>query len=275
MKMIDPHLHVDTISCNLLYDMATAGITTVVTHHAYPCNYTGTYPKLWNEPITSQTIIGHWERLMNFESWRVGLELIDTYVAIALNNFVVPPDYEKVLEALPKYLERERVVGFGELSLEPSSPTCPDMGKQEEILRIQVRIAKQYDKAMSIHIPMAEKEKWTGKIFDIITEEDVDRSKVVVEHADGTVAKIISEFGCYAGIAVQPPRKVSPADAAKIAADCRRDRVLINSDCSFLYSDPLSVPKTALEMRRLGLGEDEIKTIVFDNPCRVYKLGQR
>ncbi len=138
-----------------------------------------------------------------------------------------------------------------------------------------MRIAKQYDKAMSIHIPMAEKEKWTGKIFDIITEEDADRSRVVVEHADGTVAKIISEFGCYAGIAVQPPRKVSPADAAKIAADCRRDRVLINSDCSFLYSDPLSVPKTALEMRRLGLGEDEIKTIVFDNPCRVYKLGQR
>ena len=58
-----------------------------------------------------------------------------------------------------------------------------------------MRIAKQYDKAMSIHIPMAEKEKWTRKIFDIITEEDVDRSRVVVEHADDTVAKIISEFG--------------------------------------------------------------------------------
>ena len=272
MEMIDPHLHIQTVSCEELYSMATAGITAVVTQSAYPCNSVGTNPQLWVEPITSQTIISHWKQLIKFETWRTRLELIDSYVAISLNAFSVPPDYEKVLEALPQYLKEDKVVALGETCLDPTSKTCPDVGKQEEILRAQLRMANKYNKAICIHTPFTEKEKWVRRLFDIISEEDIDRSKVVIEHADATVAKIISEFGCNAGISVQPSRNMTPADAARIAVACQRDRVTINSDCSSVYSDPLSVPKTALEMRRLGLNRDEVKEIIFDNPCRIFGI---
>jgi predicted metal-dependent TIM-barrel fold hydrolase len=51
------------------------------------------------------------------------------------------------------------------------------------------------------------------------------------------------------------------------------DRVLINSDTVIrLASDVLGVPKTALEMRRLGFKEEEITKVMYENPKRVFDL---
>jgi len=265
MEIIDPHIHVDLVSLQDLRSMATTGVTACVSHTYYPHV---------NVAITSQTILDFYERLLKFETWRAAQELIDTYAAISLNPVSIPPDYEKVLEAIPKYLKEEKVVAVGEIGLEPGSKTCPDLGTQEEIVNAQLRIAKQYDKPVVFHTPQAEKLKWVRKYFDFITRENVDPAKVVIDHADGTVARAISEFGCVAGITVQPWRNLTPADGAKIASDCPPDKVLIDSDCSPLLSDPLSVPKTVHEMRRLGISGGDIRKIVFENPCRIFNLGR-
>ena len=90
-----------------------------------------------------------------------------------------------------------------------------------------------------------------------------------------TVARTIADFGCTAGITVQPWRNPTPADGAKIVSECPYDKVIVDSDCSPLLSDPLSVPKTVHEMRRLGIGRDDIKKVVFDNPCRIFGLDQK
>jgi len=266
MEMIDAHIHIDSVSYQDLALMATAGVTAVISQ---------TYYAHVNVEITSHTIIDLYQRLLKFETWRTAQELIDTYVAVSLNPVSIPSDYEKVLEVIPRYLEDEGVVAIGEIGLEPGSMTCPDLVKQEEIVRAQLRIAKQYNKPVVFHTPATEKEKWVGKCFHLITQEGVDRAKVVIDHADATVAKMISGFGCIAGVTVQPWRNVTPADGAKIALDCPYDRVLINSDCNPLLSDPLSVPKTAHEMRRLGISKDDIKKIVFDNPCRIFNLDEK
>jgi len=264
MEMIDPHIHADSVSLQDLRSMATTGITAAVSHTYYPHV---------NVAITSQTILDFYERLIRFETWRTAQELIDTYAAVGLNPVSIPPDYEKVLEAIPRYLEEEKVVAIGEIGLEPGSKTCPDLARQEEIVKAQLRIAKQYNKPVVFHTPPTEKEKWVRKYFDFITQENVDHAKVVIDHADATVAKTISDFGCTMGITVQPWRNLTPADGAKIASDCPLDKVLIDSDCSPILSDPLSVPKTAHEMRRLGISKDDIKKIVFENPWRIFNLG--
>ena len=266
MEMIDAHIHVDHVSLKDLELMATAGIIAVVSHTYYPHV---------NVEITSQTIVDFYERLMKFETWRSAQELIDTYAAISLNPVSIPPDYEKVLEAMPRYLEEKNTVAIGEIGLEPGSKTCPDIKVQEEIVRAQLRLANQYDKPVVFHTPITDKEKWVRKYFDLITQEDVDPAKAVIDHADGTVAKTIAEFGSTAGITVQPWRNLSPEDGAKIASTCPHEKVLIDSDCGPLLSDPLSVPKTVHEMRRVGLSKDDIKTIVLDNPYRIFNLGQR
>ena len=265
MEMIDAHIHIDHVSRKDLELIATARVTAVVSHTYYPHV---------NVEITSQTILDLYQRLVKFETWRAAQELIDTYVAVSLNPVSIPPDYERVLEAIPRYLEEEKVVAIGEIGLEPGSKTCPDLARQEEIVKAQLRIAKQYSKPVVFHTPQTEKEKWVRKYFDLLTQENVDHAKVVIDHADATVAKTISDFGCTAGITVQPWRNLTPADGAKIVSECPYDKVIVDSDCSPLLSDPLSVPKTVHEMRRLGLSKDEIKKVVFDNPCRIFNLGE-
>ena len=124
------------------------------------------------------------------------------------------------------------------------------------------------------HTPHSDKETWVEQYLELVAQEKVEPSKVVIDHADASVAKKVFDFGCNLGISVQPWRGLEPKDAAKIVKDCDLNSVLIDSDCSItLPSDPLSVPKTALEMRRIGFSEDDIKQVVFKNPARIFNIS--
>jgi predicted metal-dependent TIM-barrel fold hydrolase len=263
MEIIDPHVHVDHISRRDLGLMAASGVRAVVSHTYYPH---------LNVEIRSQTILDYYERVMKFETWRSDQELIHTYVCISLNPVSIPVDYQKVLEAMPKYLGEKNIVAIGEVGLDPGSKTCPDLAVQEEIVRAQLRLANQYGKPVVFHTPATDKEKWVRKYFDLITQEKVNPAKVVIDHADATVAGMIANLGGTAGISVQPWRNMTPESGAKVASECPYDKVLIDSDCSPLLSDPMSVPKTVHEMRRLGMSKGDINKIVFENPCRIYNL---
>ena len=45
-----------------------------------------------------------------------------------------------------------------------------------------------------------------------------------------------------------------------------RERIWMNSACDWGVSDPLAVPKTALEMRRRGYSAPFIDRLLFENP---------
>ena len=265
MQMIDPHIHIDSRTREDLASMAIAGITAVVTLTYYPH---------LNLPITSQTILDYFERAINFETWRGKQELIDVYVGIAVNPVSIPPDYNEVLKVIPKYIAEKKIVAIGEIGLEPGSQTCPDLACQKDIVMAQLKIAKEHGLPVVFHTPHLDKESWVEQYLDLITQEKVEPSKVVIDHADASVTKKVFDFGCNVGITVQPWRGLGPKDAAMILKDCNLDSVLIDSDCnSTMPSDPLSVPKTALEMKRIGFSEDDIKQVVFENPVRIFNLA--
>lgn len=262
MEMIDPHLHCETLDQNDLELMAISGVRIVVSAVALPDAH---------ENISSQAIFDYCERILNYHTWRMSKFFIDAYVCLGVSMAGVPTDYKNALEKLPNYLNREKVIGIGEIGLEPSSLTCPDLATQEEILRVQLNIAKEFGKPVQIHTPIKEKPKWVNQYLDMIKELKLDPSKVVIEHADSTVVKMINDAGCYAALTVQPWRKLTAADAAKIIETADLNRVLVDSDSNLvLASDPLSVPKTALEMRKLGIKESEIRKVIWDNPRRVF-----
>jgi hypothetical protein len=52
------------------------------------------------------------------------------------------------------------------------------------------------------------------------------------------------------------------------------DKILINSSADWGISDPLSVPKTALEMRSNGFSEKEIDKVLFLNPNNFFKQSK-
>lgn len=264
MRMIDSHIHIDSRPREELAAMAAAGITAVVTFTYYPHI---------NLPITSRTVLDYFDRSLKFETWRGKQELIDVYVGVALNPVNIPPDYEAVLSALPKYIAEEKVVAIGEVGLEPASQTCPDLNRQRDIVKAQLKLAREHGLPIVFHTPNVDKEKWVSECLELIAQEKVEPAKVIIDHANASVVKRIFDFGANPSITVQPWRGLTPQDAAKILKDCDLNRVMIDSDCSSgLLSDALSVPKTVLEMRKAGFSEGDINKVVWENPKRIYGL---
>jgi predicted metal-dependent TIM-barrel fold hydrolase len=69
-------------------------------------------------------------------------------------------------------------------------------------------------------------------------------------------------------------RRITPEDAAKIVSENDMDRILVSSDSRIRHrSDPLSVPRIAVQMRRLGLSDADVKRVLFDNPSKVFNLS--
>ena len=263
MKIIDSHVHLDSTNRDGLEAMALANIRAVV---ADASPVPGLAP-------SSQTAFEFYERTLSFDAARASEFFIDTYVILGINMMFVPTDYEKVLQALPEYLTRDKVVGVGEMGLDPRSPTCSDLGKQEKILRAGLAAARESGKTILLHTPPMDRASWIERYFRLVDEYRIEKNKVVISHADSSIAKMITDFGCIAAITVQPWRNLTAVDAAETMKIVPLDRVLVNSDTVIrLASDVLGVPKTALEMRRLGFKEEEITKVMYENPKRVFDL---
>jgi predicted metal-dependent TIM-barrel fold hydrolase len=263
MQMIDQHLHIDSRSLEELALMSMAGIKAVVSHVYYPHQ---------NVKITSSTYFDYYDRKINWEPARTKKEFIETYLGVGINMVDVPMDWEKVLEALPKYLAEERVVCIGEIGLEPTSETA-DLSLQEEILKEELKIAKVHSIPVNFHTPPTEKEKWVEKYASLIQDAKLDKDKVTIDHANPSMVEFIWEMGFYAGITIQQWRNVTPFDAAEVLAKGENlDRLMLDSDSSPKLSDALSVPKAVHEARKLGVKDEDIKKVVWDNPIRFYNL---
>jgi predicted metal-dependent TIM-barrel fold hydrolase len=263
MQMIDSHTHVESRDREELELMSLAGIKAVVTMVWYPTIV-----------FDSRALFDYFDRATKWEPSRTKAELFDTYAGVGISMVSVPTDWEKVIEQLPKYLKEKNVVCIGEIGIEPSSQTCRDLSTQEEIVKAQLKIAREHNVPVVFHTPFLEQKKWIEKYATLINDARVDKSKVILDHMTPSSVKMAWDTGCFAGITVQPWRKVTPLDAAKVVeAGENLDRLVLDSDCSARNpSDPLSVPKAVHEMRKLGIKDTVIQKVVLDNPTRFYNL---
>jgi len=267
MDMMDPHVHVDALNHHALELMALAGVRALISMVAIPEVH---------ENIPSRAIFEHCDRVRSYHAWRTdNFFRMRTFGCVAVSMVGVPIDYEEALARLRIYLRehREEVLGIGEIGLEPSSATCRDMKTQERIFRAQLEIAKEFAKPVIMHTPPSEKRTWVDQYIPILREVGLSPELVIFDHCNESTVKMITDLGYIAAITVQPWRKVRPADAAQLVKDGDKERILIDSDSSLLESDPLAVPKSVLEMRKLGVNEADIRQVVWENPRRIYKLA--
>lgn len=263
MKLIDSHVMMESLGVMDLEAMAAAGISALIADGAGGMDYA----------TSAQAALNYYEHTLVGETRRAADYFIDVYVILGINMNAVPADYEKILEALPEYLNRDRVVGVGEIGLEPKSGTCPDLSKQEKILRTELRMAREHNKTAVLHLPATERSDWIARYLELVDEAGLERGKVVIVHADASTTRIITDAGCIAEISVLPMRRITPEDAARIVAESDMNRVLVSSDSRIRHrSDPLGVPRTALHMRKLGLKEEDITGVLYNNPRRVFNL---
>jgi len=263
MQLIDTHVMMESLGLQDLEAMSACGVKAIIADAAGGMDYA----------TSAQAAINYFEHTLVGETKRAADYFIDVYVILGINMMAIPADYEKILDALPEYLKRERVVGVGEIGLEPKSGTCPDLSKQEEILKAELRMAKEHNKAAILHLPSTERTGWIERYIKLIDDTGLDRGKAIIVHSDASTTKIITDAGCIAGLSVLPMRRMTPEDAAKIVAENDMNRILVSSDSRIRHrSDALSVPRIAVQMRRLGLSEEDVKKVLFDNPNRVFNL---
>jgi len=174
----------------------------------------------------------------------------------------------EVIDIIPEFLGRPNVLGIGEIGLNKNSRN------EIKVLEWHVDLAARHDQMILVHTPhLEDKLKGTRLILDVIrNDKRIRPERVIIDHVEEHTVKIVLETGMWAGMTLYPESKCSPARAIDIIDLYGSERLWMNSACDWGVSDPLAVPKTALEMRRRGHQSEAIDRLVFQNPLKF--LGQ-
>jgi len=260
MRIIDPHTHMFSRTTDDYEKMALAGIEVVVE------------PSFWlGSPRTSpDTMVDYWENIISFETERAKKYGIEHYCMISVN----PKEANnaelatKCMEIMPKYLERKNVVGLGEIGFDQITEL------EEAFFRKQLKLAKNMNVPVIIHTPHSKKLEGTKKTIEIIKEENCDERTIIIDHNTEETIPLCLKLDTMAAITIYPKTKMSPSRAINLIRKYGIERLLLNSSSDWGEADPLSVPKTAMQMKLEGFKSSEIEKLVCENPYNFFKQSK-
>jgi len=182
---------------------------------------------------------------------------------------------EEVIGIIPKFLNRPNVLGIGEIGLNKNSRN------ELKVLEMHVDLAASREQLILVHTPhLEDKLKGTRLILDVIkSDQRIRPERVIIDHVEEHTVKLVLDAGMWAGMTLYPESKCSPARAIDMVEGYGTERLWMNCACDWGVSDPLAVPKTALEMKKRGHGEGEIERLVLRNPrdflsqCPKFRVG--
>jgi uncharacterized protein len=162
-RLFDPHIHMYSRTTDDYDAMSKAGIEVIV------------QPSFWlGSPRTSVgTFEDYWEHMITFETKRAKEFGIDHFVGISVNpkEAAERPLALDAIEAMKKYLDRERVVAVGELGYN----LINDL--EEEVFLKQMDIADQKNLLMTIHLPHYNKVEGMKRIESILKGNNDDKTQ--------------------------------------------------------------------------------------------------
>jgi predicted metal-dependent TIM-barrel fold hydrolase len=181
---------------------------------------------------------------------------------------------EEVIALIPKFLNRPNVLGIGEIGLNKNSRN------ELRVLEMQIELAAKFDRMILVHTPhLEDKFKGTRLILDALkNDRRIRPERVIIDHVEEHTVKMVLDAGMWAGMTLYPETKCTPARAIDILETFGHERLWMNSACDWGVSDPLAVPKTALEMKKRGHIDVAIEKVFFKNPkqfleqCPKFKL---
>lgn len=262
---VDSHAHLNTLTWSDLRAMRLAGVSCIVS----PMHLdTG-------KPLSPETILDVWDSLLDVQLGRAGEHLIQARGMVSVNMGSTPREgLTMLLDRLPSYLARPGIVAIGEIGFEPNSRSCPELGAQEELLRRQLEIARETGTPVVIHTPNPPERKrhFTEKTLELCVQCGLAMTQVAIDHCSEANIRLALDAGAYAAISVQPFRSMTPELACGLVTEHGTQRIMIDSDCSGLHSDPLAVPKTALALQRTGIADKEIEAVCRANALAFYRM---
>jgi len=244
--------------------MARAGIKVIV------------QPSFWlgSPRTTAGTFEDYWEHMITFETERARGFGIEQFVCISVNpkESAARPLAIQALDAMSKYLDRERVVAIGEIGYNLINDA------EEELFVRQLEISSKKNMLVMIHLPHINKAEGIRRTEAVLKTHNFGSrypNNILVDHnTEETIEKTL-ELGFWAGLSVYPNTKLSPARAIKIIQKHGVERIMVNSAADWGISDPLSVPLVAKEMRKKGLSTEKIESVTFHNALEFFKRSPK
>jgi predicted metal-dependent TIM-barrel fold hydrolase len=180
-----------------------------------------------------------------------------------------------VISLIPQFLNRPNVLGIGEIGLNKNSRN------ELKVLEMHVDLAARHNQLILVHTPhLEDKLKGTRLILEVLkNDKRIKPERVIIDHVEEHTVDLVLDRGHWAGMTLYPETKCTPARAIDILETYGGERLWMNSACDWGVSDPLAVPKTALEMKRRGHRATAIEKILYQNPrkflsqCDKFKLA--
>ena len=220
-----------------------------------------------------QGFYDYFRQLTDYEPARAAKHGLPHYCWLCIN----PKEAEdmalaqEVLDLIPTFLERPTVLGIGEIGLNKNTRN------EIAIFERHVDLAMQYDQLILIHTPhLEDKLKGTKLILDILKADSrVSPGRVIIDHVEEHTVGMVLDAGFWAGITLYPESKCTPARAIDMVEQARARNIWLNCACDWGRSEPLAVPRTALEMRKRGHSDEAIDALIFGNPARFLSQNER
>lgn len=176
-----------------------------------------------------------------------------------------------VISLIPELLAKPTVLGIGEIGLNKNSRN------ELLILEKHIQLAADHDQLILVHTPhLEDKLKGTHLILDALKNHgSIESGRVIIDHVEEHTAPLVLDQGYWAGITLYPESKATPHRAIDMFELYGHERVWLNSACDWGHSDPLAVPRTALELRRRGYDTDFIDKVLYRNPLEFLSQNPR
>lgn len=291
---IDAHCHIHGLPWNEWEVQGMTGMVGAVISAGNP----HVYREILTEAPGPEDIRRLWEHPIRMAAVSEAKHLVRLGVGVAISAMTRVRDWERLIDELPRYLEREHVVAVGELGLDPVQyfGLVWPLEDQARCIRAQLEVAKAAGVPVFLHTPTPKEGKdFLGELgtselppraayrrtfmerdLEIVRAVGFPERRLVIDHTDASLIEAIhGKTEAYAGISIGSGLR--PLDPAEVIGWIRRfgpGRILINSDhIPYRPYDVFAVPRLIREMRRAGLALDIIRRAVFDNANELYGLG--
>lgn len=263
MRYIEPHAHMVSRVTDDYLSMAMAGCVAI-------CE-----PAFWAgfDRSGPQGFYDYFCQLTDYEPKRAARYQLPHFSWLCIN----PKEAEdiglarEVISLIPEFLTRPNVLGIGEIGLNKNTRN------ELQILEEHVRLAAEHDQMILVHTPHLE-DKWKGTrlILDVLKSDSrIKPNRVIIDHVEEHTIGMVLDAGFWAGITLYPDSKCTPARAVDMVETAGPGRLWLNCACDWGQSDPLAVPKAAIEMRRRGHDHAAIENLIFENPLKFLSQSSK
>lgn len=260
MRIFDPHIHMTSRTTDDYEAMAAAGVRAVVE------------PAFWlGQPRTGvDSFCDYFDALLGWEPFRASQFGVQHFATIGLNpKEANDPRCTPVLDLLPRYLAKDRVVAVGELGYDSLTR------EEEHAFRTQLHLAVEHGLPALVHTPHRDKLTGTRRTLSVVEQVGIDPGRVLVDHLNEVTVADVAASGCWMGFSIYPDTKMDEHRMVRILAEHGLSRMIVNSAADWGRSDPLKTVKTAHAMLEAGFSDDDVDRVLWRNPVEFYSQSGR